>query len=393
MTAPIRHGALGLLRGGAVLAALAMILAAAGSARAADARIASTFLMHGRIVTAVRVRGERRGQSITRRWTFTAAGCRRSVCQRLTLRRQRSAHRYGRVALSRVGAGSYAGSGRFTSALRCRGRRYPHGLVVPYTVRVQVSHVVRIGGIAFASRLNAAYTNRRRIDRTRCPIGPSHDAAMYTGAAVTLPSPPLATFQVATQPAADSATFTDTSTPGTGGVRIVRRLWQFGDPASGAADTATASPAAHTFSAPGTYQVSLSVTDANGLSATRTQSVVAPGPPTAAFTEAPVGTSRTYAFHDASQPGLGGAAITGWLWSFGDSASPANLAGAQNPSHTFSAPGTYQVCLLVTDANGRRGSHCAPVSVPAGAAAGGSAAGAQGSKRTVASTALSSPIS
>jgi PKD repeat protein len=408
MTAPIRHGALGLLRGGAVLLALAVMLAAAGSARAADARITSTYLMHGRIVTAVRVHGERRGQSVTRRWTFTALGCKRSVCPRLTLRRQRSANRYDRVTLARVSAGSYTGSGRFTSALRCRGRRFPHGLVVPYTVRVQVRQVVAVGGIAFASRLSAVYTNRRRIDRTRCPIGPSHDAARYAGTAVALPSPPAATFQVATQPAADSATFTDTSIPGPGGARIVGRLWQFGDPASGAADTATASPAAHTFSAPGTYEVSLTVTDANGLTATSTQTVIAPGPPTAAFTDAPVGASRTYAFHDTSQPGLGGAAITGWLWSFGDSASPANLSGAQNPSHTFSAAGTYQVCLLVTDATGRRGSHCAPVIVPAvaaaggsaadrsaagGSATGGSAAHAQGSKRTVASTALSSPIS
>ena len=153
---------------------------------------------------------------------------------------------------------------------------------------------------------------------------------------------------------------------------------------------ATTSQAAHTFSAPGAYQVRLTVTDANGLSATSSQTVIAAGPPTAAFTEARIGISRTYAFQDASQAGPGGAAITGWLWSFGDAGSAANLSGAQNPSHTFSAPGTYRVCLLVTDANGRRGGHCAPILVPAGASA---TSLAQASKRTVASTALSSPIS
>jgi PKD repeat protein len=392
MTAPIRHWALGLLRGGTVVLALTAMLAVAGPARAAgvaDARIAAPFVMHGRIVTAVRVGGERRGQSVTRRWTFTGVGCAGSVCPRLILRRQRSAHRVDRMTLSRVGVGSYAGRGRFTSALRCRGRRYPHGLVVPYTVRVQVSQAVAIEDIAFATRLSAVYTNRRRIDRTRCPIGPSHDAAQYTGTAVALPSPPAATFQVTTQPADDSTTFTDTSTRGAGGAGIVARLWQFGDPASGAADTATASPAAHTFSAPGAYQVSLTVTDTNGLTATSAQTVIAPGPPTGAFTDARVDSSRTYAFRDTSQPGIGGAAITGWLWSFGDAASSANLSGAQNPSHTFSAPGTYQVCLLVTDANGRHGSHCAPVTVPAD----GGAAGPQASKRIVASTALSAPTS
>jgi PKD repeat protein len=393
MTAPIRHGARGLLGSAAVVLAAALMLTTAGPARAAgvgDARIASTFVMHGRIVTAVRVSGERRGQSVTRRWTFSGVGCTGSVCPLLTLRRQRSANRFDRVTLSRVGIGSYAGSGRFTSALRCRGRRFPHGLVVPYTVRVHVSRVVAIEGIPFASRLSAVYTNRRRIDHTRCPIGPSHDAARYTGAAAPLVSPPAATFQVAAQPADDSATVTDTSTPGAGGARIVARLWQFGDPASGAANTATTSPAAHTFSAPGAYQVSLTVTDANGLTAASSQTVIAPGPPTAAFTDARVGTSPTYAFQDTSQPGIGGAAIAGWLWSFGDAGSTANLSGAQNPSHTFSAPGTYQVCLIVTDTNARRAGHCAPVLVPAGTTAGGDA---QASKRTVASTAPSSPIS
>jgi hypothetical protein len=312
------------------------------------------------------------------------------VCPLLTLRRQRSANRFDRVTLSRVGIGSYAGNGRFTSALRCRGRRFPHGLVVPYTVRVQVTQAVGIEGIPFASRLSAVYTNRRRIDHTRCPIGPSHDAARYSGAAAPLPSPPAATIQVATQPADDGVTVTDTSTAGAGGARIVARLWQFGDPASGAADTATTSPAAHTFSAPGAYQVSLTVTDANGLTATSSQTVIAPGPPTAAFSDAQVGTSLTYAFQDTSQPGIGGAAIAGWLWSFGDAGSATNLSGAQNPSHTFSAPGTYQVCLIVTDANGRHAGHCTPVFVPAGATAGG---GAHASKRTVASAAPSSPIS
>ena len=70
-------------------------------------------------------------------------------------------------------------------------------------------------------------------------------------------------------------------------------------------------------------------------------------------------------------------------------------SGAQNPQHTFTAPGTYQVCLLVTDANGRHDGHCAPVVVPGATASARPppAAGGQVSKRTVASTALSSPIS
>ncbi len=396
MTAPIRHGGMRLLLGAALglvaAAALTGVMMVAGAAPAraagvADARISTTYLMHGRIVTAVRVQGEHRGQSITRRWTFRGLGCRGNVCRRLSLRRQRSANRFDRLTLLRIGVGTYAGSGRFASALRCRGRRYPRGLVVPYTIRVQVTQVVPVEGIGFAGQLSAVYINRRRIDHTRCPLGPSHDAAQYIGVAAPLPAPPVPAFLVAAHPADDSATFTDTSSRGAGGARIVSRTWQFGDPASGAANAAIARSAQHTFSAPGVYQVTLTVTDTNGLSATTTRAVTAPGPPTAAFTAARVGTSPTLAFADASQPGIGGAAVVGWIWSFGDARSSANTSSLQNPQHTFSAPGTYQVCLIASDANGRKAGHCAPVVVPA------TGARPQASKRTVDSTALSSPIS
>ncbi len=295
MTAAIRHRALGLLLGAALVLAAGVPARAAGvparaagvparAAGVADARISASFVMHGQIVTAVRVRGEHRGQAVTRRWTFSGLTCAGSVCPRLSLRRQRSAHHFDRLTLSRVGIGSYAGRGRFYAALRCRGRLVRRALVVPYRITVEVAQVVAIEGIGFASRLTATYANLHRIDRTRCPIGPSHDAAQYTGAAAPLPGPPAPAFSVALHPAADSVTVTDTSAPGAGGARIVSRLWQFGDPASGPADTATTPEAEHTFSAPGAYQVSLTVTDANGLTATAVQTVTAPGPPTVGFT-------------------------------------------------------------------------------------------------------------
>jgi PKD repeat protein len=388
MTAPIRHGAL--------IAAIAtsLLLAASGQAartRPPNARIIGTFVMHGRITLAVRVRGEHRGQAVTRRWTFSGVGCGARGCRELRLRRQRSADRHDRLILKRVGAGSYAGRGRFSSALRCRGRRYPQGLSVPYRITVQVSQVAAVQGIPFAGQVTATYTNPRRIDHTRCPIGPSHDAARYIGVATPVPSPPTAAFTVAAQPIADSAAVTDTSMRGAGGARIISRVWQFGDPASGAADSATAAQATHTFSQPGVYAVTLTVVDANGLRATATQAVTAPGPPTAAFTATEVGTTRTYALRDASQPGVGGAAAVAWGWSFGDAGSTSNTSNAENPQHTFSAPGTYMVCLVVTDADHRLAGHCAPVAVPAGATAGTVAA--QALKRTVDSTALSSPRS
>jgi PKD repeat protein len=386
MIASIRHGALGLLL------AVAVSAAAVGPARAAgvaNARITGTFVMHGRIVTAVRVHGEHPGQAVTRRWTFSEAACARGSCRQLHLRRQRSANHYDRLTLTRVGVGSYAGRTEFTSALRCRGRLYRHGLLVPYRITVQVSQVVPIEGIRFAGQVTAGYTNLRRIDHTACPIGPSHDAAQYIGVATPIPSPPAAAFTVTANPAADGATVTDTSTRGAGGARILSRVWRFGDPVSGGANTARGARASHTFSAPGVYAVTLTVTDANGLRAIATQTVTAPGPPTAAFTATEVGATRTYALRDASDPGIGGSAIVAWGWSFGDARSGADTSGAENPQHSFSAPGTYEVCLVVTDANNREAGHCSPVVVPPGA----TSAAAHSLKRTVASTALSSPRS
>lgn len=40
---------------------------------------------------------------------------------------------------------------------------------------------------------------------------------------------------------------------------------------------------------------------------------------------------------------LEGAAVTSWLWSFGDT----TTSTAQNPTHTYTAPGTYQVTLAI----------------------------------------------
>ena len=313
MTADLRHAALGLAVG--LLAALTIAglagaaaarAAAPGSAAAVDARVVSTFVMSGRIVTAVRVRGEHPGQLITRRWEFSGQRCAGNVCSRLALRRERSAHRFSRIVLTRVAVGRYLGRARFYAALRCRGRLYPRGEVVPYRITVRITRATPVESIAFASQLAASYTNTRRIDRTRCPLGPSHDAAVYTGAASPLPSPPTPAFTATVDPATDDGRFADTSVPGAGGAPIVARTWQFGDPASGSADTATTAVATHLFSAPGTYTVTLTVRDANGLAAIAAETVTAPGPPAASFSAAPAGAPLTVAFQTRRHPGSAG---------------------------------------------------------------------------------------
>lgn len=266
--------------------ALAAVIALGGAAapalaakapRPVNGRVSATFVMHGRITDAVRVTGERRGQWVTRAWTFAGERCSGAVCRRLLLTRERSAGQYDHLVLTRTGTGRYAGNGRFYAALSCRGTVYPRGEVVPYRVTVEVMRSVMVQGNRFATALRATYTNRHRTDHTICPLGPSHDAAVYTGTASPAPSPPTAAFTYAVSPGTDTVAFTGTAGLGGDQAPITSVAWQFGDPASGPANTATTAQATHAFSAPGSYTVRFRVTDAQGRTATQSQTVTVPG--------------------------------------------------------------------------------------------------------------------
>jgi hypothetical protein len=78
-----------------------------------------------------------------------------------------------------------------------------------------------------------------------------------------------------------------------------------------------------------------------------------PPPPAAGFSVAANPAAATASFTDQSGPGISGAPIISWAWSFGDAASPTNTSSSRNPTHQFSAHGTYTVTLQVRDANGQ----------------------------------------
>ncbi len=247
--------------------------AARGQPRGLPGRVLGTFMMKGEIETAVNVLGERPGQIVRRKWTFTPSACRHSSCRRLLLRRERSDGKYSALVLSRVATGRYAGESRFYSGLVCNGQVYSQAEIVPYQITVRVTRAVTLQGIAFATNIVASYTNPARDDLTACPLGPSHDAARYGGAATRVPTPPSAAFTVIPTSNASAVALASTSSRGAGEAPIVAWHWQFGDPASGSADSATSDGAIHVFSAAGTYQVTFSVRDANGLTSTTTQPV------------------------------------------------------------------------------------------------------------------------
>ena len=154
-----------------------------------------------------------------------------------------------------------------------------------------------------------------------------------------LNDPPTAGFTFST---ADlTATFTDALSDTDGSV--VLWAWDFGD-----SNTSTVEDPGHTYTAAGTYTVSLLVTDDDGDTDSISQSVTVTeplnDPPTAGFTFSTADLTAT--FTDALSDTDGSVVL--WAWDFGDS----NTSTVEDPGHTYTAAGTYTVSLLVTDDDG-----------------------------------------
>ncbi|HLG02794.1 MAG TPA: PKD domain-containing protein [Bacteroidia bacterium] len=123
-------------------------------------------------------------------------------------------------------------------------------------------------------------------------------------------------------------------------------VWQFGD---GGSDTAYSS-VAHCYSSMGTFDVALTVTDANGCTGTiGTAGLVIVFPtPTAGFTFVPIDATvldPEITFNDASLNG------TQWSWNFGDGP-PATTSTSQNPTFTYPLAGIFTVQQIVSNAFG-----------------------------------------
>lgn len=124
------------------------------------------------------------------------------------------------------------------------------------------------------------------------------------------------------------ATFLDTSTGSP-----TSWSWTFGDGA-----TSTTQHPTHTYGSAGNYPVTLTVRRAGSVSST--SQIVSIGEVaglSASFTFQVTGFTAT--FLDTSTGGP-----TSWSWNFGDGGE----SSAQNPTHTYSAPGNYAVTLHVS---------------------------------------------
>jgi hypothetical protein len=173
-------------RWGLPVLALLTVLALAGpgatgaGARALNARLQGTFTAHGVITRSVNVPGERRGQHLTRAWSFLPQ-CSAGVCRAVQLVRQRGATGRDQLILHRRRAGYYTGRGSFTAPVRCSGRVVAAGQRVQFTITLTIVADAVEGSQRLATGFTATYLSRKRTDLSRCFLAPARDSARYRG--------------------------------------------------------------------------------------------------------------------------------------------------------------------------------------------------------------------
>lgn len=150
--------------------------------------------------------------------------------------------------------------------------------------------------------------------------------------------------------------FTDSSTTTPGS--IISWTWDFGD-----GNTSTMQHPSHTYLANGTYNVCLTITTTDTCLDTHCVSV-----PINCIQSATCGASFGWdfdtlngcpfvVFSDSSTASPG--SLSSWTWNFGDG----NSSTTQNPSHTYSADGDYQVCLDIVTSDSCSDQYCDSVSI------------------------------
>ncbi|MEJ2207823.1 MAG: PKD domain-containing protein [Anaerolineae bacterium] len=139
---------------------------------------------------------------------------------------------------------------------------------------------------------------------------------------------------------------------------IASYAWDFGD-----GSTSFAANPAHTYDAAGTYQAILTVTDNAGAMGSDSVTISVSGsnqPPLAVASASPTSGSAPLAVQfsadgSADPDGI----IVSYAWTFGDGSGSTEA----NPAYTYSAAGTYQATLTVTDDAGATASDSVTISV------------------------------
>jgi PKD repeat protein len=166
---------------------------------------------------------------------------------------------------------------------------------------------------------------------------------------VAINNPPVASFEYEPESSltvASTIQFTDTSEDSDGA--ITGHLWDFGDGGSSTAQNPT-----HMYDEPGTYTVTLTVTDDEGATGQATEILTvqdAPDTLIADFTFSPARPTIEADVQFADGSSVDNGSIVAWAWDFGDGTEGSTQ---RNPKHRFATRGSYNVTLIVTDNLGR----------------------------------------
>jgi PKD repeat protein len=167
---------------------------------------------------------------------------------------------------------------------------------------------------------------------------------------------PVADFVVPSCTAKADCNFASTSTDDNA---VTQWAWDFnGD---NVADATTAN-ASHIYPEAGTFNVSLTVHDAQGLSNVKSSSIdVAPAGNAAPVADFALPSCTIGVACDFVSASSDDAAVTEWSWDFnGDGVEDANTA---NFSYTYSTAGTFNVSLTVHDAEGLSNTKTTPITI------------------------------
>ncbi|MCX6252423.1 MAG: PKD domain-containing protein [Bacteroidetes bacterium] len=144
-----------------------------------------------------------------------------------------------------------------------------------------------------------------------------------------------------------------TTPPGTG--NIIHWDWNFGNPASGTNNTSNLANPTHVFTSPGTYTVSMEITNERYCKAMLTQQVVIlESVPVAKYVySSPTCLGNPVYFTNQSTFPTG-KDIVRWIWDFADGTSPVVIDAPSNPNvvHIFPGLGPYHVQLKVINTLG-----------------------------------------
>ena len=113
-------------------------------------------------------------------------------------------------------------------------------------------------------------------------------------------------------------------------------FWDFGD-----GNSSSLQSPSHTFAAAGNYNVCLTVTNSCSTSTSCQFLIVTCPQPAASFLAVPNGLSVSFTDQTGNSPST-------FSWDFGDG----NTSSLQSPSHTYLATGSYNVCLVASNACG-----------------------------------------